>query len=91
MGVTIEEISGISRTVALEHGSGLEVAGVTVSDGAIERVEVIVAISGCHEGVCRFVVNVTRANGGAFEREFRFKLGAALARHHAEPNQRQPS
>ena len=85
MGVTIDEISGISRAVVLEHGRGLQVAGVTLSDGAIERVEVILAITGCHDGVCRFVVNVTRTDGEAFEREFRSKLGEALARHHAAP------
>ena len=83
MNVTIHELSGISRTVALEHGHGLQVSGVTLSDGGNDRVEVIVSISGCHDGECRFVVNVTRADGGAFERDFRAKLHEAIRKHHA--------
>ena len=81
MSVTIDELSGISRTVALEHGRGLEVSGVTISDGGNDRVEVIVSISGCHDGECRFVVNVTRADCDAFERDFRSKLRDAIQKH----------
>jgi hypothetical protein len=81
MNVTIDEIAGISRNVALEHGRGLHVAAITVAAGAIDRVEVILTVAGCHEGDCRFVVNVTRADLAAFEREFRVKLRDALGKH----------
>jgi hypothetical protein len=81
MSVTIHELSAISRTVALEHGRALQVSGVTLSDGGNDRVEVIVSINGCHDGECRFVVNVTRADGDAFEREFRSKLHDAIRKH----------
>jgi hypothetical protein len=81
MGVHLDRVTAISRSVALEHGRGLEVSGVTFSDGSSERVEVIVTIDGCHTGSCRFAVNVTRADGDEFERDFRAKLGDALRRH----------
>jgi hypothetical protein len=83
MAVHLDQVAAISRSVALEHGRGLEVSGVTFSDGGSERVEVIVTIDGCHSGPCRFAVNVTRADDDEFERDFRAKLGDALRRHDA--------
>lgn len=83
MGVSLEQVTAISRSVVLEHRSGLEVSGVTFSDGGTDRVEIIVTIDGCHDGSCRFVVNVTRSGGQDFEREFRAKLSAALLKHTA--------
>lgn len=83
MGVSLDQVTAISRSVALEHGRGMQVSGVTFSDGGTDRVEVIVTIDGCHTGSCRFVVNVTRSDGEDFEREFRAKLNAALLKHTA--------
>jgi len=80
MGVTLAAVTAIGKEVAAEHG-GLTVYGVTLSDGSTDRVEVLVAIAGCHEGQCRLMINVTRADGAQFERDFRTKLRDALVRH----------
>ena len=84
MGVNLEQVHAISRLVVLEHGHHLDVDGVTFSDGGSERVEILVSIKGCHEGPCRFSLNVTRADGADFEREFRAKLIDALQKHASE-------
>ena len=81
MGVNLERVSAISRSVALEHGRGLHVEGVTFSDGGTDRVEILVTIAGCHRGPCRFAVNVTRSADVDFEREFRAKLNEAIQKH----------
>ena len=81
MTVTLDRVTAISRLVAAEHDRTLRVDGVTFSDGSSERVEVLVAIAGCHKGQCRFAVNVTRSDGEEFERELREKLSDALKRH----------
>ena len=82
MGVTLEGVTAISRQVAAEQG-GWTVEGVTFSDGGSDRVEILVALVGCHEGQCRFSINVTRSDGAEFERDFREKLGDAMQRHRA--------
>jgi len=84
MSVNLEQVHAISRLVALEHGRGLAVDGVTFSDGGTDRVEILVSISGCHTGPCRFSLNVSRADGVDFEREFRAKLITALQKHAAD-------
>jgi hypothetical protein len=83
MPLNLDVVAAISKAVALEHGRGLQVAGVTFSDGGGERVEILVTIAGCHSGACRFAVNITRADGAEFEREFRAKLHDALLKHQA--------
>ena len=81
MGVTLDTVTAISKSVAAEHDRTLRVDGVTFSDGGTERVEVLVAIAGCHAGQCRFAVNVTRSDDTAFERDLRAKLSEVLRRH----------
>lgn len=83
MSVSLPEITALSREVVLEQGRGLDVVAVTTG-GNSERVEVTVDIGGCHEGPCRFVVNVGRADAEQFEREFRIKLKEALLKHSTE-------
>jgi hypothetical protein len=80
MAVPLEALTQISNQVSAEQG-GLTIDAVTFSDGGRSRVEVLVAVDGCHEGQCRFSVNVTRADRAEFEREFRLKLNEALTRH----------
>ena len=70
MSVSLPELAALSREVVLEHGRGLDVVSVTTG-GDSERVEVTVDIGGCHQGPCRYVVNVTRADAAQFDREFR--------------------
>jgi len=82
MAVPLEAVTQISNQVSAEQG-GLTIDAVTFSDGGRGRVEVLVAIEGCHSGQCRVSVNVTRADGAEFEREFRTKLNQALIRHRA--------
>lgn len=81
MSVNLEQVHEISRGVVFEHGRGLEVDGVTFSDGGTDRVEILVSITGCHSGPCRFSLNVSRADGADFERDFRAKLIEALHKH----------
>jgi hypothetical protein len=83
MGVALPEIADMSRAVVLEHGRGLDVLAVTATEGGTDRVEVLVTITGCHQGPCRFLVNVTRTGSGAFEDDFRLKLRDALQKHAA--------
>jgi hypothetical protein len=84
MGLHLDQVTAVSRSVVQEHGRDLQVSGVTFSDGSADRVEVIVTIDGCHSGSCRFAVNVTRADSEEFERDFRVKLGEALRKHQAD-------
>ncbi len=83
MSISLPELAVLSREVVLEHGRGLDVVSVTTG-GDNERVEVTVDIGGCHEGPCRFVVNVSRADAQQFDREFRSQLSEALHKHGIE-------
>jgi hypothetical protein len=86
MAATLDLIADISRSVALELGRGLDVATVAATGDGSGRAEVLVTITGCHQAPCRFLINVSRADGAEFEREFRSKLQDALQRHsHASP------
>lgn len=84
MSVNLEQVHEISRAVTLEHGRGLLVDGVAFGSGGSDRVEILVSISGCHTGPCRFSLNVSRADGEDFERDFRAKLIEALHKHHLD-------
>jgi hypothetical protein len=81
MSLNLDEITLISRDIALQHGRGLTVAAVAATDGGSDRVEVMVTIEGCHQGACRFVVNVSRANQAEFNDEFKQKLSESLSKH----------
>ena len=81
MSVNLESASTISRAVVREHGRGLTVVSVASTEGGSDRAEVLVTIGGCHQDLCRFIVNVTRTDTREFEREFREKLNDALRKH----------
>lgn len=77
----LESITTLSRAVVRQHGRGLDVVTVTTTGGDSERVEVLITIRGCHSDPCRFMLNVSRADAGEFDREFRGKLTEALHKH----------
>ena len=79
--LTIEELTAVSRAVALEHGPALDARVVTVTDGGSSRAEILVTISGCHQEPCRFVMNVNRTDAAEATAEFRAKLSEAITRH----------
>ncbi len=84
MSLGVAELTGLSRSIARELAGAFRVVAVTATDGGSERAEIVVAIEGCHDGPCRFMVNVTRSDRSAFENELRTKLHDALARHSRE-------
>ena len=81
MTLSVDAVTRISRSVVLEHGAGLNVVSVTATEGGSDRVELLITIEGCHEGPCRFLINVTRANDADFERELRTALQRGLEEH----------
>ena len=81
MSLSLEAITAISRTVALEHGRALTVVGVTATDGGSDRSEVLITLDGCHKGPCRLLLNVDRADGLEFETSLRAQLIEALSKH----------
>ena len=84
MSLAMNEVADLSRRIASEVAGAFRVAAVTTTDGGAERAEIVVSIEGCHDGPCRFMVNVTRAERSAFEHELRTKLLDALDRHSRE-------
>jgi hypothetical protein len=85
MSVPLDEIATMSRAVVAEQGRGLTVAAVTTTGGGgSERVEVLVDITGCHDGPCRFAVNISRADSEGFKQELEARLREAIAKHHVD-------
>jgi hypothetical protein len=77
--LSIDAVSELSRDVAAEYDSRLEVIGVASTPG--EHVEVFVTVRGCHQEPCILMVNLTRQGTEAFERDLREKLRRALVAH----------
>lgn len=75
------EIRHIATSVASGYGEALSVVNAAITDGGGERVEILVTLSGCHEGECRVLVNVSRADRQTFEAEFRSRLREAIEKH----------
>ena len=73
--LTIGAVTEISRAVVLRHDPPVELVGVVPSEGANDRAEIVVRISGCHAEPCRLVVNVSR---GLTAEEFGHHLGVQL-------------
>lgn len=84
MALSLDAITDISRAVVLRHDHDIEVIGVTSTEGGSNRVELLLALSGCHDEPCRIVLNINRVDAGEFERDLRSKLDEAL-RHHLQP------
>jgi len=81
--LSIDAVSELSRGVAAEYDSRLEVIGVASTAGESSRVEVFVTVRGCHQEPCVVMVNLTRQGHEAFERDLRAQLRRALAVHTA--------
>ena len=81
--LSIDTVSMLSREVAAEYDSRLEVIGVTSTAGENSRVEVFVTVRGCHQEPCVLMVNLTRQGHEAFERDLRDNLRRALGAHTA--------
>ena len=73
-------------SVASEYREALTVVNAATTDGGGERIEILVTLSGCHDGECRVMVNVSRADRRTFEAEFRSKLREAIAKHGSDSN-----
>jgi len=79
--LSIDMVTALSREVAAEYDSRLEVIGVAASAGESSRVEVFVTVRGCHQDPCVLMVNLNRQGHQAFERDLRAKLHRALVSH----------
>ena len=79
--LSIDTVTALSRDVAAEYDSRLEVIGVASTAGESSRVEVFVTVRGCHEEPCVLMVNLTRQGHQAFERDLRQTLRRALIEH----------
>ena len=76
--LSIDAVTTLSREVAAEYDSRLEVIGVTSTAGESSRVEVFVTLRGCHQEPCILMANLTRQGHQAFERDLRAQLRRAL-------------
>jgi hypothetical protein len=81
--LSIDTVTALSRDVAAEYDSRLEVIGVASTAGESSRVEVFVTVRGCHQEPCVLMVNLTRKGHQAFERDLREELRRALVTHAA--------
>jgi len=79
--LSIDAVTTLSRDVAAEYDSRLEVIGVTSTAGDSSRVEVFVTVRGCHQEPCVLMVNLTRHGQEAFERDLREMLQRTLLAH----------
>ncbi|HEU5258803.1 MAG TPA: hypothetical protein VFU28_22600 [Vicinamibacterales bacterium] len=79
--LSIDTVTALSRDVAAEYDSRLEVIGVASTAGESSRVEVFVTVRGCHPEPCILMVNLTRQGHQAFERDLRDNLRRALMTH----------
>ena len=79
--LTIDAVTELSREIAAQYDSRLEVIGVASTAGESSRVEVFVTVRGCHQDPCILMVNLTRQGHEAFERDLRDKLRRALVAH----------
>jgi len=79
--LSIDAVTELSRDVAAEYDSRLEVIGVASTAGESSRVEVFVTVRGCHQEPCVLMLNLTRTETSQFEHELKAKLREKLADH----------
>ena len=80
MRLDLDRVTRISREVATQVDERLSVAGVTLTEGGGNRVELLVTVEGCHREPSRHLLNVRRTGPAEFEHDVREKLVAALTR-----------
>jgi hypothetical protein len=81
MALTLEQVTRLSRAVAQDYSDHVEVTAVAANDGGTNRVELLVTVVGCHRDPCVLMMNLTRVDSEAMERELRTQLQQALAEH----------
>lgn len=81
MATAVDQCLAISRRVAQEVDSRLNVAGLASVDGQAARAEVLLTMTGCHREPCSIIVNVARGEPAIFERELATQLQAVVAHH----------
>lgn len=81
MGIPYNQITALTADTLREFSRGLTLAGVTATDGSVDRVELLIRLAGCHSGECRLMLNLPRTDPGRFERALREKLREAIQRH----------
>jgi hypothetical protein len=79
--LSMNTVTALSRDIAAEYDSRLEVIGVASTAGESSRVEVFVTLRGCHPEPCILMVNLTRQGHRAFEHDLRETLRRALVAH----------
>ena len=83
--LSLETTTALSREIAAECDSRLEVIGVASTGEESGRVEIFVTVRGCHEEPCIVMVNLARLGRQAFERDLREKLHSAFSAHMPVP------
>jgi len=80
--LSVQTVTSISRAIALKHDPPVELVGVVPSEGASDRAEIVVRISGCHAEPCRLVLNVSRGlTAEEFSSQLESQLRDAIATH----------
>ena len=77
MALSLSSVAQLSRDVVDDRFPDVCLAGVLSGTGDSNRVEVILAVAGDVDH--RLMLNLTRVDSVAFERELEEKLGCALA------------
>ena len=85
MGLTLEQVSALTRRVAADVAQDLRVVGITSSDGQGGRIELLITVEGCHRDPCLVMVNVPRADAPALEDALRAQLPVLLRNHPPRP------
>ena len=78
MTVPLDVVAQITRSVAAEHDPRIDVVVVASTSPDGHRVEVLVTLPGIDVERSRLLLNLSRHEPAAFERQFRAKLKEAL-------------
>ena len=79
MALSIDSVTGMSRHIVELHFPDVSVEGVLSGDGDANRVELMMSVKGDDRESNLLMLNVTRSDQTAFERELRSKLVTALS------------
>ena len=78
MGLTLDQVRSTLRRVARDGSGQVEELSVAAIAGGTERVELLVRFSGCHEGPCVLLLNLTRSDVASLEQELKAQLHSTL-------------
>lgn len=85
MAIPFDQITTSAAGILREFSRGVNLVGVTATDGSTDRVELLIRLAGCHSGECRLMLNLPRTDHDRFDAELRSKLRDALQQHSVEP------